>query len=138
MDVLTQHRKIVHPTVKPALDGASLSRRVAELTARDKWTRQELLACQKARLRATLRHAVESSPYYRRTIGHLVARNAPLHEFPVLTKSEFVANFDRIVTDRRLTLADVERHLAGEHAGDLMFGEYRACATGGTTGVRAV
>jgi phenylacetate-coenzyme A ligase PaaK-like adenylate-forming protein len=38
----------------------------------------------------------------------------------------------------RLRLADIERHLAGERAADLLFGQYRACATGGTTGVRAV
>jgi len=44
----------------------------------------------------------------------------------------------RIVTDPRLTLHDVEKHLAGENPGELLLGEYRACATGGTTGERAV
>lgn len=121
-----------------ALDPATVQQRAAELLARDRWTRPQLLAHQRQSLRDILHHAVRSSPYYRESIGHLVARQAPLEEFPVLTKDQLVANFDRIVTDRRLCLADIERHLAGERAGDLLFGEYRACATGGTTGVRAV
>jgi len=120
------------------LDPAVVQRRAAELVARDGWTRQQLLAHQQGRLREVLRHAVRTSPYYRETIGHLVARRAPLEEVPVLTKSQLVANFDRIVSDRRLRFADIERHLAGERAADLLFGQYRACATGGTTGVRAL
>src|SRR5215470_14538796 len=99
----------------------STSQLAAELTARSSWTRRRLLAHQSERLQATLRHAVSASPYYRETIGHLVARGAPLEVFPVLTKSQLVAEFDRIVTDRRLRLADIERHLSSEHAGDLMF-----------------
>ena len=118
--------------------GTVVGRLGAELIARDSWTRQRLMTHQSQCLQATLRRAVRASPYYRDTIGHLVASGAPLEDFPVLTKSQLVANFDRIVTDRRLRLADIERHLAGDHAGDLMFGEYRTCATGGTTGVRAV
>lgn len=131
-------RQVAHPTFPPTLDAAAVRRRAAELMARDNWTRQQLIAHQRERLQAVLHQAVSASPYYHETIGHLVARGAPLEEFPVLTKSQLVANFDRIVTDRRLTLAEVERHLAGEHAADLLLGQYRACATGGTTGVRAV
>jgi phenylacetate-coenzyme A ligase PaaK-like adenylate-forming protein len=133
-----ENRQVNPSTAAPALDGAMVQRRLAELTARDHWTRQQLLGYQQERLQAVLRHAVATSEYYRQTIGHLVDRGAPLEEYPVLTKGQLVANFDRIVTDRRLRLADVERHLASEHAGDLLFGQYRACATGGTTGVRAV
>jgi phenylacetate-CoA ligase len=131
-------RQVVHAAVKPALDAASVRRRLAELTAHDRWTREQLLAYQRDRLQASLHHAVAASPFFRETIGPLVARGAPLEAFPVLTKSQLVANFDRIVTDSRLTLSDIERHLAGPNAADLMFGQYRACATGGTTGVRAV
>jgi len=138
MIVATDSRQIAHTSFAPALDAAAVGRRAAELAARDNWTRRQLMAHQRERLQAILRHAVSTSPYYCETIGHLVAREAPLEEFPVLTKNQLVANFDRIVTDRRLRLAEIERHLAGEHAADLMFGRYRTCATGGTTGVRAV
>jgi phenylacetate-CoA ligase len=138
MFAAAENRQVTYPTVEPTLDTAVVRRRVAELTARDYWTRRQLLAHQRKRLQAVLHQAISASPYYRETIGALVARGAPLEEFPVLTKSQLVANFDRIVTDRRLRLADIERHLAGEHAADMLFGQYRACATGGTTGVRAV
>src|SRR5262245_22943183 len=121
----------------PALDPTAVQRRAARLTARDNWTRPQLLAYQRQRVPETLQHAVMSSAYYRETIGHLVARQVPLEELPVLTKNQLVSNFDRIVTDSRLRLADIERHLAGARAADLLFGQYRACATGGTTGVRA-
>ncbi|HEX6092278.1 MAG TPA: hypothetical protein VFZ07_02940, partial [Dongiaceae bacterium] len=125
-------------TNTPTLDPAAVQRRAAILMARDNWTREQLLAYQRQRVQETLEHAVTSSAYYRETIGHLVARQAPLEDLPVLTKDQLVANFDRIVTDSRLRFGDIERHLAGERAADLLFGQYRACATGGTTGVRAV
>ena len=49
-----------------------------------------------------------------------------------------MANFDRIVTDRRLTRVAVEQHLDSQHAGALLLDEYLAAATGGTTGERGV
>src|SRR5262245_10847041 len=129
----------IESSVAPTtLEPAIVQQRAVELMTRDRWTRSQLVAHQERKLRDVLRHAVKASPYYRETIGHLVARQAPLKDFPILTKKDLVANFDRIVTDRRLRLTDVEQHLAGERAGDLMFGQYRACATGGTSGVRAV
>lgn len=138
MFAIADTRKTVHARPEFERDSTVVTRLAAELTERDKWSRQQLLSHQQERLQATLRHAACASPYYRETIGHLVACGAPLEEYPVLTKTQLVANFDRIVTDRRLCLADIERHLAGEHAAELMFGQYRTCATGGTTGVRAV
>ncbi|MEZ5832541.1 MAG: hypothetical protein R3D05_15315 [Dongiaceae bacterium] len=138
MTVIAASHPPAHTAFVPTSDATALGRRAAELTARDRWTRPQLLAYQQERLWAVLRHAVDTSPYYRDTIGHLVARGAPLEEFPVLTKKQLVANFDRIVTDRRLSLATIERHLAGANAAKPIFGQYRACATGGTTGVRAV
>ena len=52
-------------------------------------------------------------------------------------------NFDELVTDRRLTLAGVERHLTELEGIDprtdpMLFGEYRAMASGGTSGRRGV
>jgi phenylacetate-CoA ligase len=52
-------------------------------------------------------------------------------------------NFDDLVTDRRLSLAGVETHLteaegAGPETEPMMFGEYRAMASGGSSGRRGV
>jgi phenylacetate-coenzyme A ligase PaaK-like adenylate-forming protein len=120
------------------LDPVILQPLAAELIARDRWSRTELLALQRRRLDEILRTAVSTSPYYRERLGAAVAAGASLADLPVLTKTVLMDEWDRIVTDPRLRLRDVEAHLAGERCGELLFGEYRAFASGGTTGERAV
>jgi len=97
-----------------------------------------LLSFQRHELQSLLNYAVSSSPFYRDTIGALVARAVPLEEFPSLTKRTLMESFDRIVTDTRFGRQQVERHLAGDNPGSLLLGEYRVAATGGTTGERGV
>ncbi|KQV79265.1 phenylacetate--CoA ligase family protein [Rhizobium sp. Root1220] len=97
-----------------------------------------MLAFQSDRLKATLRHAATSSLYYRGSIGDLVSRDASLEGFPVLTKRMLMQNFDRIVTDVRLSRRLVEDHLSGDDPGSPLLGEYRVAATGGTTGEKGL
>jgi phenylacetate-coenzyme A ligase PaaK-like adenylate-forming protein len=122
----------------PTVDLALAGRIAAELLNHGAWSRAELLAHQQERLKAFLQHAVAHSPYYRDTIGDLVARDRPLTEFPVMNKTKLMANFDRIVTDPRLTLSQVERHVNSERCGELLLDEYRCIATGGSTGQRGL
>ncbi|HZA65820.1 MAG TPA: AMP-binding protein [Geminicoccaceae bacterium] len=110
----------------------------AQMLERERWPRARLLDFQRRRLRETVQHAVANSPYYRGVIGDPGSDEIDLQQLPVLTKTTLMAEFDRIVTDRRLRLADAERHLAGERAGEPLLGEYRVVASGGTTGERAV
>jgi len=128
----------VTSTEMPTLDPADVYPIVGEMTAHDAWSRDQLVEQQRRRLDATIRHAVEASAYYRGVLGRSVDAGAPLEELPILTKSTLMEQWDRIVTDPRLRLRDVEAHLAGERAGTLLLGEYRVCATSGTTGERAV
>lgn len=111
---------------------------VAERLDRDRWSRKQLLSYQREQLQIALQHAVASSPYYRQSIGPLISRRTPLGELPVLTKRALMTNFDHIVTASGLLLVDIERHITGGNAGNLLFDEYVACATGGTTGERGV
>ena len=60
------------------------------------------------------------------------------NENPVLTKKILMANFDQIVTDPRVDRRLVEHHLDSETPGDLLLGEYRVAATGGTTGEKGL
>ena len=108
------------------------------MAARERWPRERLLEFQQARLRETVRHAVTNSPYYRDVIGDV--RNGPIDvkHLPVLTKKTMMAEFDRIVTDRRLTLIEAERHLTSTAAAQPLLGEYRVVGSGGTTGQRGV
>ena len=119
-------------------DFNSLGRVADELRKHNVWSREELAAHQQVSLRKAIQFAVDHSPYYRDTIGHLVKANAPFAEFPVLTKRELIRNFDHIVTDRRLSLHDLEIHLAGANPGGMLYDEFRVAVTGGTTGERAI
>jgi putative adenylate-forming enzyme len=105
---------------------------------RDRWPRERLLTFQRARLAGLVQHAVANSPYYREAIGETANGSFGLQDLPVLTKATLMAEFDRIVTDPRLKLAEAERHLASEHAGEPLFGEYRIVGSGGTTGRRGI
>jgi phenylacetate-coenzyme A ligase PaaK-like adenylate-forming protein len=55
-----------------------------------------------------------------------------------MTKDDLMANWDDVVTDRRLTLALVERHLAGLSSDAYLVDEVHACASGGSSGRRGV
>jgi phenylacetate-CoA ligase len=110
-----------------------------EQVARDRWTRDRLLAWQAERLRALLRHATAASPYYREVLGPDAAGgDVPLQELPTLPKATLMDNFDRIVTDPRLRRAEVEARLAGADPGRPVLGGYRVFATAGTTGLRGL
>ncbi|MFZ5790826.1 MAG: phenylacetate--CoA ligase family protein [Pseudomonadota bacterium] len=111
---------------------------VSQMTARDGWSRERLLAYQRDRLRETIAHAARHSPYYRQAIGAAARGPLRLQDLPVLTKARLMEEFDRIVTDPRLRRADVEQHIAGPQASTLLFGQYRTLATGGSTGERGV
>jgi putative adenylate-forming enzyme len=120
-------------------DMAALAAQGAELIARDRWSRRQLLDFQRRRLRALLAEAVATSPYYRETLGPDPARGeVALHNLPTLSKATLVDQFDRIVTDPSLKLANLERHVQGPDPGALHLDRYRIFSTSGTSGLRAL
>jgi len=121
-------------TVAPEI----VRRRTDELAERLTWPRERILAHQQESLRAILRHAASASPYFRDKIGPLVASDAPLSAYPIMNKTILMAEFDRIVTDPRLTRALVEQHAGTRQAGHLLLDEYRVASTGGSSGQRGV
>ena len=80
--------------------------------------------------------AYAQSPFYRRFHRGLLDR--PLTELPVLTKAQLMENFDELVTDRRIRLADVEAHLATMSGDASVLDRYRVVATSGSTGLRGI
>ena len=110
----------------------------AQMIERDHWPHERMIEYQRRRLREIVQHAAANSPYYREVIGDVGKGDIKLHELPILTKTTLMAEFDQIVTDRRMRLADAEEHLASESAGEPLFGEYRVVGSGGTTGLRGV
>jgi putative adenylate-forming enzyme len=115
------------------------------LVTHDKWSAEQLRAHQRRRLLAIVRHAAAGSPYYReRFAGIELSDDLEPAALPRLDKETMIEHFDDLVTDRRLTLAGVETHLAelersGRPAADpKLFSEYRAVASGGSSGRRGV
>ncbi len=116
-----------------------LRARAAGLLAHDTWTRERLLAHQRERLLATLRHAVTASPYYREVLGpDATAPDVDLAALPTLSKETLSAHFDAIVTDPCVRLAGVEAHLAGPDAAEPYLDRYRVFSTSGTSGLRSM
>ena len=109
----------------------------AELMERDGWTRDDLLAYQRQRVRALIAHAVSRSPYYRDLLG-TDAPERPLAELPTLSKATLMAEFDRVVTDPQLRLSDLRAHLGSADPTQSFLGAYRVATTSGTTGRRAI
>jgi phenylacetate-CoA ligase len=110
-----------------------------EQLARDRWSRDRLLAYQEERLAALIAHAAAASPYYRELLGPDAASGeVPLRELPTLPKVTLMEHFDRIVTDPRLRRAELEAHLAGADAARPYLGRYRLFSTAGTTGLRGL
>ncbi len=111
----------------------------AELMANDRRPRAAVEAMRDARLQALVRHAAERSPYYRRLLGAGAGRGpVRLEDLPVLDKATLMAQWDDVVADRRLRLADIERHLEGPRAEEPYLGDFAVLTTGGTTGRRGV
>jgi phenylacetate-coenzyme A ligase PaaK-like adenylate-forming protein len=103
---------------------------VAELLARESWSREQLEAHQRRRLEALYAHAAAHSPYYR----EVLATSDP----PVLTKQTLMEQWDRIVCDPRLDRAGVEAHAAGPHAAEPYLGEFQVFSTSGSSGLRGL
>jgi phenylacetate-coenzyme A ligase PaaK-like adenylate-forming protein len=111
-----------------------------EFCSRLRWTPQQLAGHQRRALRELLAVAVDRSPWHRKRLKGIdlgAVDPSDLTALPVMTKAELMADWDDIVTEGRLRLADVDAHL--EHGdGGYLFDEYTAMATGGSTGQRGV
>ena len=101
-----------------------------------RWTRAELERHQARRLAALRAFALARSPFYQRF--HRGLERAPLHALPVLTKAVMMENFDDLVTDRAIRLADAEAFLQEDHGGQLFRQRYLVLSTSGSTGRRGV
>jgi phenylacetate-CoA ligase len=103
----------------------------------------DLHAVRDARLRALIRVAKEHSPWHARRLRHIdpdTVRGDDLSAIPPMTKADLMANWNEIVTDRRLNLNLVNRHLAhvAAHGPAYLLDEYHVVAGGGSTGRRGV
>jgi len=100
-------------------------------------SRQQLEAAQLKKFRRLASFAQRHSPYYRALIherGIDPATCLP-SDFPVLTKTDVIENFDRIVTDRRITRDRIADFLAASSDPTELFeGRFHVLHTSGTSG----
>jgi putative adenylate-forming enzyme len=108
--------------------------RAHELRKHDRLPLKESLARRNEAVDRLIRFARSRSPFYAEF--HRGFEDAPVSELPVLTKAVMMEHFDELVTDPRIRLADVERHLESLPSHPLFLGNYRVCSTSGSTGRR--
>jgi phenylacetate-CoA ligase len=96
------------------------------------WSLDQLAAYQRTLLDDLLRHATQTSPFYRRQLGGDPV-GARLDELPTLSKATLMAYFDEIVADPALHLAQLREHLAGP-SGNEPLHDHLIMTTSGSTG----
>jgi phenylacetate-CoA ligase len=115
--------------------------RIGEHFERVAWPAERLRAERTAQLRELVEIAVQRSSWHRDRLGDLDLSTLDaddLRQLPVMTKDDLMGNFDQIVTDPRVRLADVNAHIA-QLDGDAYFrDELHAVASGGSSGKRGV
>lgn len=108
------------------------------LRGHETWSAARVAAHQQRRLRALVRHAATSSPYYRALLNG--RSDVPLGAIAPLTKATLMTRYDEISTDPAVRLPDVERFLDHGTARDgaLFDGRFWVAATSGSSGRRSI
>ena len=100
-------------------------------------TRAELEAVKEQKFRALIRYACRHSPYYANIIRErgLDVETCAVGDFPLLTKSILMANFNDIVTDRRVTKQVIADFLSrSTDPKERLFDDLTVMHTSGTSG----
>lgn len=117
---------------------AAAMRASRALAVHETWTPEQLATFQRHRFGEMLRHAATHSAFYRERLAGLpLDGDVDPESVPTLDKSTMLRNFDAIVTDPRLKLTDLERHVESPRS-ELYLDEYRVMVTGGTSGHRGI
>jgi phenylacetate-CoA ligase len=103
---------------------------------RDRWTRERLMEHQTQALKELREYAYARSPFYQQF--HRGLMDVPLQDLPVLTKKTLMEQWDAVVTDRSIQLAEVRHFLDHLREPELFRGAYYVAATGGTSGLRGI
>lgn len=120
---------------------AAVSDGMFSAVRRLRWSRERLKAERERRLRELLAWSAQHSRFHAdrlRGIDIASFTEADLPSLPIMAKAELMGEFDRVVTDPRLSLELVNRHVDHLVADDYLFDQYRVVGTSGTTGSRAL
>lgn len=106
--------------------------------ARTRWSRDQLAAYQREQLTALVHFASRHSPFYRDLYGGEIDGPVDRAQLPIVTKSAMMSNFDRVVTDPRIRLADVLLHVEQLRDDELYLDGLRVMASSGSSGQKAI
>jgi phenylacetate-CoA ligase len=113
------------------------------LRKRQSFTRAQMLAYQTDMLRNLVHHAWRKSPFYRDYYSDHGLKDADLGDvgvgdLPLINKELLVEHFDRVVTDRRVRKADLERFITTPVQRPMRYlGRYIVVHTSGSSGRRS-
>jgi phenylacetate-CoA ligase len=103
------------------------------------WPRAKLEELQQRRLAKLLDWVTQRSPFYRELCSTFrMSQPYSLQDFPVMDKKTYMKHFDEIVTDRRLRLSELQKHMANVSGDDYYLNEYRLLTTAGSSGHKTV
>ncbi len=107
------------------------------------WPLARLHRLRDERLRALVRHAKEHSPWHAQRLRDVdpdTLTGDDLSAIPPMTKADVMANWDAIVTDRRLTMGTAQEHLdrVAQTGPAYLLDEYHVVTTGGSSGLTGV
>ena len=121
--------------------GAALDDTLPKHLTRLGWDNAQLVRHQRQRLQIILEQARERSPFHAarfRGIDLSAVDVNDLSALPVMTKADMMYAYDQVPTDRRLTRAAIEDHLArSSQTPSALFGNFVCLASGGSSGERA-
>ena len=101
-------------------------------------SREKLAEIQQGRLKKLVDFAKKNSPFYEELYRN-VGADFRLENLPPVGKPELMASFDRVVTDRHVTMEAVDKFCTDlDHVGRMLDGKYLVFKTSGSTGNPAV
>ena len=106
---------------------AAVSDGMFSAVRRLRWSRERLKAERERRLRELLAWSAQHSRFHAdrlRGIDIASFTEADLPSLPIMAKAELMGEFDRVVTDPRLSLELVNRHVDHLVADDYLFDQY--------------
>lgn len=97
-------------------------------------SREEMARLQQRRLKKLVRFARKNSPYYE-DLYQEISEDCRLEDLPPVSKPDLMADFDRVVTDRRISMKRVDAFCGDlDHVGRMLDGRYLVFKTSGSTG----
>jgi putative adenylate-forming enzyme len=110
-----------------------------KLNAHNRWNRQELVRLHYQQLASIVTYAIHHSPFYQELYRNIrTDEQIVLNNLPIIDKAMMMENFDRFVTDPRLTLEELRVHISQLTRDEYYLGEYRVLTTAGSSGMKGV